>query len=283
MTEYKPPKSATKVLEIFEEGKRFTEELLKENEKLRLMVGNFRNEKSELENQYVKIDVPRMQQKIRLLEEDILGLREENRELRSQFSAAEEENHEFADRYVQVERQNTDLVNLYVASYRLHSTLDYSEVIQIIKEIVINLIGSEQFGIYVVDNAERQLIMIGHEGLDQDAQEAVPIAEGVLGETARSGDLYTVPSGEETRATGEPIACVPLKVGERVLGVIAIYQLLVQKDGFKSVDFDLFELLGGHAATAIYVSKLYSVSERKRNTLEGFIDLLKPDTGSTIG
>ena len=73
----------------------------------------------------------------------------------------------------------------------------------------------------------------------------------------------------------EPIACIPLKVGESIMGVIGIYRLLTQKQTFNAVDSDLFELLGGHAATAIYVSKLYSASERKRSTLEGFIDLLK--------
>jgi hypothetical protein len=33
-------------------------------------------------------------------------------------------------------------------------------------------------------------------------------------------------------------------------------------------------LLAGHAATAIFAARLYSQSERKRNTIQGFIDLL---------
>ena len=37
---------------------------------------------------------------------------------------------------------------------------------------------------------------------------------------------------------------------------------------------ELFTLLAGHAATAILASKLYSQSERKLNTIQGFIDLL---------
>jgi hypothetical protein len=34
-------------------------------------------------------------------------------------------------------------------------------------------------------------------------------------------------------------------------------------------------MLAGHAATALFSSKLYSQSERKLNTIQSFLDLLK--------
>ena len=68
--------------------------------------------------------------------------------------------------------------------------------------------------------------------------------------------------------------CVPLVVQNRLIGAIAVYGLLAQKDGFSALDHELFNMLGGHAATAIFAAKLYSQSERKLNTIQGFIDLL---------
>jgi NitT/TauT family transport system permease protein len=59
-----------------------------------------------------------------------------------------------------------------------------------------------------------------------------------------------------------------------VIGLIAIYKLLQQKDSFSAVDYELFSLLAAHAATAIFSSKLYSQSERKLNTIQSFLDLL---------
>ncbi len=53
-----------------------------------------------------------------------------------------------------------------------------------------------------------------------------------------------------------------------------IYKLLVQKTQFADVDYELFTLLAGHAATAIFSSRLYSDSERKLSTIQGFLDLL---------
>mgnify|MGYP001096725761 CR=1 FL=1 len=44
--------------------------------------------------------------------------------------------------------------------------------------------------------------------------------------------------------------------------------------GFSALDHELFTLLGGHAATAVFAARLYSQSERKLNTIQGFIDLL---------
>nr|NIQ74510.1 diguanylate phosphodiesterase [Gammaproteobacteria bacterium]NIW11060.1 diguanylate phosphodiesterase [Gammaproteobacteria bacterium]NIW47176.1 diguanylate phosphodiesterase [Gammaproteobacteria bacterium] len=70
------------------------------------------------------------------------------------------------------------------------------------------------------------------------------------------------------------IVCIPLKIKEHVIGVIAIYKLLVQKDEFTNVDYELFTLLAGHAATAVFSSRMYSDSERKLSTIQGFIDLL---------
>src|ERR1051326_6404126 len=51
---------------------------------------------------------------------------------------------DFSSRYIDVEQQNTNLANLYVATYQLHGTLDRDRVLAAIKEVIINLIGSEE-------------------------------------------------------------------------------------------------------------------------------------------
>jgi putative methionine-R-sulfoxide reductase with GAF domain len=272
----KPSSGEGKLLELFEDGKRFTQDLLRENERLRSLVAGLKLEQRDLESRVVRADVPLIQQKVQVLEQEVQQLRQENGALREQFRSVEAENRDFADRYVQVERQNSDLINLYVTSHRLHSTLNYEEVLRILKEIIINMIGTEKFGVYLVQ--EQRLVLIALEGISQPLGSSLAIGEGSIGRAAASGQLYVAPAETDMRTfTGNPIACIPLKVGEQVMGVIAIFSLLLQKDKFGSIDFELFELLGGHAATAIYVSHLYSASERKRCTLEGFIDLLKAD------
>jgi hypothetical protein len=262
----------TKFIEIFEESKRFTEEILRENEKLRMLVASLRSENSEVEGRYAKIEVPRLQDRIRQLEEEVAELRRVNLEQREQFTSVEEENSEFAERYVKVERQYSDLIHLYVSSYRLHSTLQYDEVLQILKEIVINVVGAESFGVYVVNEQSTELQLVAREELDA-GPERVPMGQGRIGEAARSGQaVVSDPSPE--RDPAEPAAVIPLRVGDTVVGVLAIFRLLRQKDSFQSLDYEMFNLLGNHAATALCAATLYTLSERKRMTLENLIGMV---------
>jgi GAF domain-containing protein len=72
----------------------------------------------------------------------------------------------------------------------------------------------------------------------------------------------------------QPVVCVPLAVQDRPVGAIVVRSLLQQKGGFTPLDHELFNMLGRHAATAIFAARLYSQSARKLNTIQGFIDLL---------
>ena len=63
-------------------------------------------------------------------------------------------------------------------------------------------------------------------------------------------------------------------MNERPIGAIAIYSLLMQKDGFSPLDYQLFALLAESAASALFAAKLYSDTERKAQTFRGFFDLL---------
>src|ERR1041385_437774 len=258
---------AEKFLELFNKGKEFTEELLRENQRLR-----YRLAASETEQKPAPDEVQRFR-------DQITQLTEENRRIHERFSAIEEENKDFANRYIEIEEQNNNLANLYVASYQLHSTLDFREVIQIVQEIVINLIGAESFAILLLDEKTNELKAIACEGEDvMPGMESISarLGEGVLGEVAKTGESYyinqDIDGGKVTLE--KPLAAVPLKIKEHVIGLIAIYRLLQQKDSFSAVDYELFSLLAAHAATAIFSSKLYSQSERKLNTIQSFLDLL---------
>jgi nitrate/nitrite-specific signal transduction histidine kinase len=260
---------AEKFLELFNKGKEFTEELLRENQRLRYRVAALETEHGEATTE-----------EIQRLRAEIQQLTEENRRIQQRFREVEEENKDFANRYIEIEEQNNNLANLYVASYQLHSTLDFKEVIQIVQEIVINLIGAEAFAILLLDEKTNDLRAIACEGEDVVLgieNLSARLGDGILGGVAKTGESYYI--NQDVEGTGKvtlekPLAAVPLKIKEHVIGLIAIYKLLQQKDSFSAVDYELFSLLAAHAATAIFSSKLYSQSERKLNTIQSFLDLL---------
>lgn len=263
-------KKAEEFLQVFKKGAEFTQDLLKENERLRYHIlqleeklafagGGGGGEDGESERLRQRIDELERQK------EEILG----------RIKQIEAENLDFANRYVDIENENNMLANLYIASYQLHSTLDFREVLQVITEIVINLIGSEEFAIMLLDEKTNKLQAVVTEGLDPTEVPSVGIGDGIIGQMAKTGENYFIDDMEGyVRDFGHPLVCIPLKIKEHVIGVIVIYKLLVQKSRFAEVDYELFTLLAGHAATAIFSSKLYSESERKLSTIQGFLDLL---------
>lgn len=262
-------KKSEKFLEIFNKGKEFTEEILKENEKLRYRIAVLQNKAQESADEEVKTEIEKLKKKNEELE------REKNF-LEEKYKEVEEENKDFAKRYIEIEEQNNNLANLYVASYQLHSTLDFQEVVQIVMEIIINLIGAEEFSIMLLDEKTNELSIVSNEGMDDYNKKSIELGKGVIGQVARSGESYYINQDPESESIdfAHPLACIPLKIKEHVIGVICIYKLLVQKDSFSAVDYELFTLLAGHAATAIFSSKLYSQSERKLSTIQSFLDLL---------
>lgn len=262
-------KRAEEFLQLFKKGAEFTQELLKENERLRYQLLQTQGA-AEVDDQPVSASI-----EVAALRQRILDLEQEKLEIHERIQQVEAENLDFANRYVEIEAENNQLANLYIASYQLHSTLDFAEVLQVISEIIINLIGAEQFAIMLLDQKTGRLQAVTAEGLELEKLPAVVLGQGVLGRVALGGENHFVDDVESYRIDLEnPLVAIPLKIKEHVIGVIVIYGLLVQKQRFAEVDYELFTLLAGHAATAIFSSNLYSESERKLSTIQGFIGLL---------
>src|SRR5262249_3440040 len=254
------------LLEMFRKGGAFTGEPMYGDERLRYRIVQLEREKMDLsgtlvrEIERIKMENAQLTQKVEFFN--------------GRFEQIEAENKDFAQRYIEVEEQNESLANLYVASYRLHSTLDPAEVVLCIKEILVNMIGSEEFGLFVVDDETSELVLAGYEGEIAQRLERgrVAFGEGLEGLVAQTGQAFFT---EDAGELGEVCACIPLKIKERVVGVIAMYKLLPHKGGLTPLDHRLLELLAGHAASALVSSKLYALADRKLRTIEGFMNLLR--------
>ncbi|HEU4403601.1 MAG TPA: GAF domain-containing protein [Candidatus Polarisedimenticolia bacterium] len=254
---------------MFNKARAFTEELLRENERLRFKVAGLTRELEQRGGGGGGTGSPALQARV-------LELERERDDLLERFRQVEAMNRDFATRYQEIESQNNQLANLYVASYQLHATLSFPEVIDTVKEILINLIGAEAFAIFWLDERARILKTEASQGMGSALASELRFGAGPLAKAAEAGESYYAdPLPEADRVDpAHPIACIPLKIGERIIGVVAIYRLLAQKDGFLPIDFELFTLLAGHAATALFSSKLYQSSEQKLNSLQGFLDML---------
>ena len=112
------------------------------------------------------------------------------------------------------------------------------------------------------------------EGAELAASPASALGSGMLGKAVAATEATcwdpAAARGRSDAAGRVRAAGGPGPAGRRD----RIYGLLQQKPGFTPLDHELFNMLGRHAATAIFAARLYSQSARKLNTIQGFIDLL---------
>ena len=242
------------VRKVQEDSRQVTHDLLAENEKLRAIVSSLQDEKLSLDTQ------------LRLLQAEIDRHQSERTHLQQQLADIHEESLKIFERYTEIEQQSTNLANLYVASYRLHATLDRREVLSVIEEIIINLVGCEELAVFELSRDGGALTLAASFGIDRDAYQSVAMGEGLIGEAALKGEMRVATPEESTREANLT-ACVPLKVEDKVTGMIAIFRLLPQKTGLEAVDYELFDLLATHAAKALYCCGLHAVSAEALQTI----------------
>jgi len=227
----KSPRRASYVERAAEDTQRLLRELIAENERLNRQLLEVSDE---LERQ-----------------------RREQDQLRRQLSEFEHQSRSYADQFAEIEQRNLNLANLYVSSYQLHGTLDRSAVLDAIKEIMINLIGSEELAVFELGADRDTLELVTSFGIDQDRYQRVSLANDAIGKLAGTGEIYVgQPSVQDDRP--QITACLPLKLDGVVMGAIVLFSLLPHKPGLQELDFELFDLLGTHAATALYCTSLHS-------------------------
>lgn len=245
------------VRRVRRDTQRYVEDLLGENEKLRRQVVVCEDEAAAQ-----KRAAERSEDAVRVLRDDLRREREEHESLRCRLEEIQGESRTFSERYVQVEQQNNDLANLYVAGYRLHGTLNRQEVLDAILEIIINLVGCEEFVIYEADPENRQLRLAASFGVDAGAYRTIAVGSGLIGTVASTGEAYLADRSDGAGATpldANLTACIPLRVDNRVTGVIAIFELLPQKEsGLGTLDHEMLDLLSAQAGIALYCTALHA-------------------------
>jgi nitrate/nitrite-specific signal transduction histidine kinase len=243
--------------QMFKEGEKFTEDLLKENERLRQRNAYLEHELT-VKSTPGQSDSIQLITKLEMLEEERNRLRDELSSLKRRLKQVEKENADFTAQYMEIERQNSNFASLYVASYQLHSSIDFKQIINVISDIVVNLIGAEYFRIYLYESKTESLVLTSGEGMEHPMGTEIKLRDNLMARVAASGELYIDPEIPDPGNYERPIALLPLISSGDLVGMLAIHKLLVQKDGFEPIDMELFSLLGAHAGTALLAARICS-------------------------
>src|SRR5690606_10038515 len=239
-------KERDEVLQSFSRGARLTEHFVEEYTRMHERIVELETDNGKLRAQLEADDAL-----ARLLEQ-VERLEEERKELLSRTQKAEEAQGQFNEQFSEVEDQFASLANLFVASNQLHASLTPRGVVRRIKEILAQLVGAEAYAMYIASSDGKDLVPVASEGVPGEHLVSLPFEGSTVGAVVHSRQAVI----DEDRDTNHidfehPPVIIPLGVDDTAVGAIVIYGTLEQKPRFSPTDFELFKLLGQHAAAAL--------------------------------
>ena len=251
---------------FFTKGAQLTQDLVNENMRLRHHVAELEQEVAMLRAQVASDDA------IRELLKKIEGLEREKGNLLSRFQQAEEASSRWGDQYTEVESELANFANLYVASHQLHASLSFRTTVRQIQELLEQLVGSRSFTVYLVSGDGKTLVPVVSQGVGKPTRITINPGDGGIGEVFSTG-MSRVEKGDLSGGSIEkPLALVPMMLEHKVMGVFAVFMALEQKSRFLPVDFELFKLLGAHAAEALVSACLFANAGHKIPSFDPFFD-----------
>jgi putative methionine-R-sulfoxide reductase with GAF domain len=253
---------------FFRKGAQLTEEVLKENERLRDRIAELEGENGRL-RAHLASDTA-MRDLLRKIE----ALELEKSALLQRSVAMETMTDRFSARHQEVEGELASLASLYVATSQIHASSNVRQVLRNIKELLAQLLGAARFGVYLVSDDKKQLVAVASEGQSFADIATLSVDDGPIGRAFSSGKLFYDIDNDVSKGTVErPAAAVPLLIDGEPIGVIAIFGTLSQKTAFDDQDSELFRLLGAQAALALVSARLFTDAGRKVPGVQAFLDL----------
>ncbi|MDP3276538.1 MAG: GAF domain-containing protein [Deltaproteobacteria bacterium] len=228
----------------FENGRQIAGELVSELEAARRRIAELENENARQRMQ-LKSDSA-----IRELITKIESLETEREELESRTDAVVLRAQSESERAAAIEQELSNLASLYVAALQLHSSFDPREVVATLGQLLLQFLGAGAYVIYAADRDK--LVAVLSEGLAQDLVKSCSIDQGFVGQAVRSAQPFVV----REDGTNDPLVVVPLRVGDQLVGVVAVFQLLEQKPSLSPFDLELLQMVSSQGAMALAAARL---------------------------
>jgi hypothetical protein len=196
---------------------------------------------------------------ISLLRDEISRLAKGQHRLQRALESEHSESVRLISRCSEIESHYARLVRFRVATERLLDAQSREDLFEIIHEIVANLVGCDEFGIFRIDE-QCALSLVSSCGIDNEKLRRIPLGSSLVGAIALKGEPYF--DGEPLPGVRLPqesdlTACIPLKRHERLFGAIGIFRLLPHKAALEADDRDLLRLVGKLAAVVLLCASAF--------------------------
>ncbi len=158
------------------------------------------------------------------------------------------------------------MISLSEVAQQIIASLDLDEVLQRIVQVAYQQAKADKVSVMLVDYSATppRLRLVASRGLPSDLLSVeMPLGEGIAGLVASTGDPLLIntqtihqfsPSALHYKGAGSAL-CLPLKVGNRVVGVLNLTRLTEEQ--FSESDIRLYLVLAAQAALAVENAQLH--------------------------
>jgi hypothetical protein len=147
---------------------------------------------------------------------------------------------------------STNGLRLATARKRMAECTSEEDALEGLREIVANLIGCEEIGLFKIEDGGMHFSLRWSFGADLKNYDLIE----ALGETGLKKVMqgeWQVRAADRGQSSAEQVqAFIPMRAAQRTVGVLAILRLLPQKSTFDSSDLELFKFLSEETAKQLF-------------------------------
>lgn len=164
---------------------------------------------------------------------------------------------ELTERALGAEQKLARAAQLYAAISELHGAVEPHDVVTVIKEIVANLVGCEEMGVFEVWPLGPVFTYVDGIGIDADRFATLPPSHPLVQQAYTSGEIVVPADPTAESILGRPAAAVvPLRDGATVSALLVLFTLLRQKPVLEREDAELLDAVATHGGRALINARL---------------------------
>ena len=160
-------------------------------------------------------------------------------------------NRDLSELLLASERRRGEMMKLIVAFRRLVEATDAMSAIRAVEEILVTVIGTEDFVVLAAEGDQLKPVA-GFGSALQQARTTPLLVEHVTDSVPNRGAPAVV---SRWLGVTDAVACIPLKIHDRIVGAVVIGSLLSHREPLGVHDNNVLCLLGDFAATSIIASE----------------------------
>lgn len=165
------------------------------------------------------------------------------------------------EKNVKLEKQVSNLFNIISIMNELTLTLNFNEILRNLLDILVVSIGSKRHSIALLDNAGMLKVIASKFCDDEVNYEHVLLIKGIINEVFNTKKVYVADDIYNSKEK-DIIACIPLIVQNKIIGIIIIHELLSHKKKFTDEDRELFDLVSMHAGYSLIATRVFEKSKK---------------------